>query len=63
MDNKPGGSTIIGTDLLAKAAPGKLNYAPIGDGSAHHLLVEWLKGHGARKRMDSRIPRMSQLVC
>ena len=108
VDNRPGGSTIIGTDLLAKAAPdgytiglitdslainpmffpklpydsakdfemvsqlvsvplvllvrsslnvknmqelialakahpGKLNYASIGDGSAHHLLVEWLR--------------------
>ena len=106
IDNKPGASTIIGTDMLAKAAPdgytlglitdslainpmffpklpydsekdfelvsqlvavplvllanpalnvrtvpelialarsrpGKLNYASIGDGSAHHLLMEW----------------------
>lgn len=108
VDNKPGGSTIIGTDLLSKAAPdgytiglitdslainpmffdklpydsvkdfemvsqlvsvplvllarsslnirnvqelialgkaqpGKLNYASIGEGSPHHLLMEWLK--------------------
>ena len=108
VDNKPGGSTIIGTDLLAKAPPdgytiglitdslainpmffdklpydsvkdfemvsqlvsvplvllarsslnvknvqelialgkaqpGKLNYASIGEGSPHHLLMEWLK--------------------
>jgi len=26
---------------LAKSRPGKLNYASIGDGSAHHLLMEW----------------------
>lgn len=26
---------------LAKSKPGKLNYASIGDGSAHHLLMEW----------------------
>ncbi|UUZ71177.1 hypothetical protein LP415_18800 [Polaromonas sp. P1(28)-8] len=108
IDNKPGASTIIGTDLLAKAAPdgytiglitdshainptffpklpydsikdfepvsqlvfvplvlvanpalniktipeliaaakakpGKLNYASIGNGTPHQLLMEWLK--------------------
>ncbi len=26
---------------LARSRPGKLNYASIGDGSAHHLLMEW----------------------
>ena len=28
---------------LAKAQPGKLNYASLGNGTVHHLSMEWLK--------------------
>ena len=42
VDNRPGGNTIIGTDALAKAKPGQLNYATTGAGGSSHLANELL---------------------
>jgi tripartite-type tricarboxylate transporter receptor subunit TctC len=38
----PGGS-LREVIALAKAQPGKLNYASLGSGTVHHLSMEWLK--------------------
>ena len=40
VDNRPGASTMIGADAVAKAKPGDLGYATFGAGSAPHLLGE-----------------------
>src|SRR3972149_1905061 len=43
VDNRPGGGTNMGSQLAAKANPGKLNYASSGLGSSNMMAGELLK--------------------
>lgn len=43
VDNRPGGNTVIGTQVLAKAKPGQLNFGSSGIGTNTHLSGELFK--------------------
>lgn len=43
VDNRPGASTVIGTEIVARARPGQLAYAIPGSGTPQHLIGEMLE--------------------
>ena len=43
IENRPGAGAVIGTDAVAKAKPGQLNYASSGPGTPYHMAGELFK--------------------